>query len=806
MKKEGLGESIPSSSGFRIPASEFRRVDETRFIPDLTSHTESESRLIAEADETRNISGAAPEEQTDALKSPMPSEKLPAPRSPESLPVPETAAGTEECHEPDVSDESPADLSNTVRIHVDILDKLMMLAGELVLVRNQQLLSAETADAAARSVVQRLDIVTTELQETIMRARMQPIGKIFRKFPRIARELGKKHGKEIRIALVGSSVELDKSILEALADPLSHLIRNCCDHGIETPGERLLAGKSGQGLISLSAYHEAGHINIEIRDDGRGINPDAVRRKIIENRLKNPAELDRMSDEEILNFILLPGFSTAEKVSDLSGRGVGMDVVKTGIEKLGGTLDIESAPGKGTAIHLRLPLTLAIIPCLIISLGEHRYAIPQINLVELVCLYDDDVRTKIETADFQEFYRLRNRLLPMVRLSEILARSLPFTREVRAGITEKYRNACSTATDMQLNFAVLKVGALRFGLIMDRVLGTEEVVVKPMHSAVKSLKIYSGATVMGDGKVALILDAEGIARHSGIMADAHPASEERAEEVNNEDDIQTLLLFRYGEKEQFALSLPLIRRIERIKTSAIEEVGEKEFITVSGISVRIIRPDQVLKVSPGVERDEMFLILPKYIRKPVGLLASALVDIEESAVDLNIDSYMEDGLLGTAVIRDHITLFPDICRLAEKSEPEWFAKRPETSESSFRSAKQVLLAEDASFFRQLVKGYLESEGYKVITAENGRTALDRFNENRFDLIVSDIEMPVMNGWDFIRTVRKGSNIPAVALTALDSEKDRKTAKDCGYDRYEVKIDREHFLTTVARLLEVGSGK
>ncbi len=789
VRKEGLGENVPISSGFRIPASEFRRAGETRLIPEPTYR----------AGET-GIS--SPGEETNSLKSPLHAKTFSEPKQPESL-RPETAAVSQECSEPDVSEESPADLSNTVRIHVDILDKLMMLAGELVLVRNQQLLSADTADAASRSVVQRLDMVTTEIQETIMRARMQPIGKIFRKFPRIVRELGKKHGKEIRIAIIGSEVELDKSILEALTDPLSHLIRNSCDHGIEPPEERLLAGKSGHGLITLSAYHEAGHINIEIRDDGRGINPDAVRRKVIENRVKTPAELDRMSDEEVLKFILLPGFSTAETVSDLSGRGVGMDVVKTGIEKLGGTLDIESDLRKGTAIHLRLPLTLAIIPCLIISLGEHRYAVPQINLVELVCLYDDDVRTKIEIADFQEFYRLRNRLLPMVRLSEILARPLPFTREVRAGITEKYRNACSSATDMQLNFAVLKVGAVRFGLIMDRVLGTEEVVVKPMHSAVKSLRIYSGATVMGDGKVALILDAEGIARHSGIMADSHSVAEEGREEVNPDNDIQTLLLFRYGEKEQFALTLPMIRRIERIKTAAVEEVGEKEFITVNGISTRVVRPDQVLKVSPGIERDEMFLILPKYIRRPVGLLVSALVDIEEIAVELNIDSYMEDGLMGTAVIRDHITLFPDICRLVEKAEPEWFAKRPDSSASSFPAGKEVLLAEDASFFRQLVKGYLEADGYKVITAENGRTALERFHENRFDLIVSDIEMPVMNGWEFIKNVRKGSkqrDIPAVALTALDSEKDRKTAKDCGYDRYEVKIDREHFLATVAGLL------
>lgn len=705
------------------------------------------------------------------------------------------------------------DMSSTIRIHVDILDKLMMLAGELVLVRNQQLLFADTSDSLSRSVVQRLDIVTSELQETIMRTRMQPIGKIFGKFPRMVRDIAKKQGKQIKLTVRGSEVELDKTILESLADPLTHLIRNCCDHGIELPAEREGFGKPEIGRIILSAYHEAGHINIEIKDDGKGIDPELIRRKALEKGLKTETELSHMNIKDILRLILLPGFTTAGQVTDLSGRGVGMDVVKNGIDKLGGSLDLDSAVGEGTAIYLRLPLTLAIIPCLIVVSGEYRYAIPQINLVELVCLYDEDVTAKIECADNQEVYRLRDRLLPMVRLSEVLARPEPFTEEVRAEITEKWSVvSCpwSPVTENEplamghsLNFAVLKVGENRFGLIIDQVLGTEEIVVKPMHPSMKYLNIYSGATVMGDGKVALILDAEGIAAHAGVASDIR-SEEEPADASQKDDNMQTVLLFKYGAKEQFAISLPLIRRIERISSAKTEHIGEREFITVSGVSTWILRPDQVLSVSEGVERDEMFLILPKYIRQPMGLLASELVDIEETAANLNVESYMEDGLLGTAVVRDHMTLFIDIYRLIEKAEPEWFAERRlETPPPD--ATKQVLLVEDASFFRQLIKGYLEADGYHVITAENGQIGLDRVNDTLLDLIISDIEMPVMDGWEFIKAVRKNghqSDIPAVALTALDADKDREKALKCGFDRYEVKLDRERFLTTVAEILRV----
>ncbi len=711
---------------------------------------------------------------------------------------------------------------NTVRIPVGILDELMVLAGELVLVRNQHLRSVDELDPTSRSIAQRLDVVTSELQETIIRTRMQPIGKIFGKLPRIVRELEKKFSKQIEITISGSEAELDKTILESLADPLTHIIRNCCSHGIETPEERERAGKPKSGHVTVAAYHEAGRVNIFVKDDGRGIDLDRVRQKALEKELKTEAELDMMSDKEILYLITLPGFTTVDEVSDVFGRGVGMDVVKTSIERLGGSIDMESVEGEGTSILLRLPLTLAIIPCLIVTVGEHRYAIPQTSLDELVCLYDEDVRTKIECADDQEVYRLRDRLLPMVRLSEVLARPARFIREVRAEITERYRKQQEEAWQdyidaggkeqgaqfiQSLNFVVLKAGANRFGLIVDQILGTEEIVVKPMHSAVKFLAIYSGATIMGDGRTALILDVEGIARHAGIIMEGRVQADEDASKAAKADDLQTVILFKYGEKEQFALSLTLIRRIEPISMSNIEKIGDREYVTIDGTSTLILRLDQALNVSPLVEREEMFLILPRHIQRPVAILVSRLIDIEETPIELNVESYLQDGVLGTAIIRNAMTLFIDVYRLVEIIEPEWFAERRMglfgTAGPPPESAKQILLVEDSAFFRYLVKGYLEADGYKVTTAENGHIGMERMSETEFDLIVSDLDMPVVNGWEFVKRVRQGTHrqdVPAIALTALDSQSDRDRAMASGFNRYEVKLDREHFLTSVAELL------
>lgn len=712
-----------------------------------------------------------------------------------------------------------ADASGSVRIHVDLLDKLMRLASELVLVRNQQLTKVDAADPVSRNIMQRLDIVTSELQEAIMLTRMQPIGNIFNKTQRMVREISNKLGKRIELAITGKEVELDKTILESLTDPLTHIIRNSCDHGIEMPDERESNGKAPVGKISLRAYHEGGQINIEIRDDGKGLDPERIKNKALEKGLKSEAELNAMSSKEINSLIMLPGFSTAESVSDLSGRGVGMDVVKVGIEKLNGSIDLDSVPGKGTKIQLRLPLTLAIIPCLIVEVEGERYAIPQVNLEELVCLYDEDVGTKIEVAGDREIFRLRDHLLPMIRFNEILHRSKSFTDEDMSEISEKYRQQQKELYDeylnkkketgteeaklsQSLNFAVLRIGTFRFGLIVDNVLGTEEIVVKPIHPVLKSLPCYSGSTVMGDGKVALILDVEGTAKYAGLSKDEESDIVNENETIQSETSKQTIMLFKNGSSEQFAAALPLIRRIERIKVADIENIGDKDFVSVDGVSTRVLCLDKVLSVTPFEKNEEAFLLLPKHIKRPFGILASELVDIEDTSFELNTESYMDDGLLGTAIINDHLTLFIDIYRLIEISEPDWFEDRKKISPPP-GEPKNILLVEDSSFFRELIKGYLESDGYIITTANNGLEGLDKAMEYEYDLIISDLDMPVMDGFEFITNLRKEEQFEdtkTIALTALDSEVDRKRALASGFNRYEIKMEREHFLSTIAEML------
>ncbi len=698
-------------------------------------------------------------------------------------------------------------VDTSVRIQVDLLDKLMRLAGELVLVRNQQILLTENQSSTSRKNSQRLDLVTTELQEAIMMTRMQPAGNIFNKFHRVVRDIGKSLNKQIEIHISGNEVELDKTILESLADPLTHIIRNSCDHGIESPEDREAKGKTPQGNIWLSAFHEGGQINIQIKDDGKGIDPEVIRNKAFEKGLKTEAELDVMSDKELANLVMMAGFSTAEKVSSISGRGVGMDVVKEGIERLNGSIELDSVSGEGTTLNLRLPLTLAIIPSLIVRIANQRYAVPQVNLEELVTLYDDDVNDKIERANDLELFRLRETLLPMVRLSEVLQHREKFTASTRSTITEKYfKLNQSDAAPKTLSFAVLKVGTLKFGLIVDEVIGTEEIVVKPMHSINKSISIYTGATIMGDGSVALILDADGIAKHTGVTAELAEEEEVALKAMHNYQHVesQTILLFKNGPEEQFAAALPLIRRIEKIKMADIEQIGHKEFITVDNMSTKVLRLDHILSVSPAEESKEAFLLLPKHIHKPFGILVTSLVDIENSTIDLNTESYVEDGLLGTTIMQNKMTLFIDIYRLIEISEPDWFADRRLNS-AEHDGIKRVLLLEDSSFFKELVKGYLVSEGYEVDTVENGVEGLQKIQEvdYEYDIIVSDIEMPEMDGIEFIKEIRNSENTKntrALALSSLGSELDKTKARNAGFDRYEVKMERELFLTTISEML------
>ena len=723
---------------------------------------------------------------------------------PESAPKPRVTEGKEKSaaetdrKEPvPVLSEDDHERSDTIRISIDILDQLMASAGELVLIRNRELLSSAMSDPVTRSISQRLSLVTSQLQETILQTRMQPLGNVFGKLPRIVRELGKKYGKEAEISLAGRDTEVDRSLLDSLALPLVCALTVCCRDSIESPEERKKAGKFPAGRISLDADSSAGEVRIRIRDDGRGIDPESVKKAGLYLGIRNGRQLAAMSEKEILSLLFLPEFSGSGIPCSSDFRSI-----KKTMESFNGTAEIESAAGEGTVIHLRLPMTLAIIPSLIAGEGEQRYAIPQMNVEELVCLYDEDVKKKIEKAGNQRVYRLRDRLLPLVHLGDVLEHAEGLTE----GLSEKL-NAKSNAeffpdgkSKDAVTFAVVRTGNRRFGLIIDRVLGTEDIVVKAMHPVLAGLRIYSGVTVMGDGRAVLILDIDGICDHAGIRF--HRLEETDSTASGRTEELQKVLVFRNGLSEQFALALPLIRRVERIAAADIEKVGDREFVTVAGISTRIVRLDTVLTVSACEMKAEMFLLLPKFIRRPFGILVSQILDISSVSGDLNTESHREDGLLGTAIVQNHMTLFPDIFRVIELAEPGWFAERKKEAPLP-EEKKHILLVEDSHFFRRLVKGYLESDQYAVTMAEHGEEALACMENRNFDLIISDLNMPVMDGWTFLKKVRRQSrykNIPAIALTALDSETDLTRAQDAGFNGYEIKLNRERLLFNVAKLL------
>jgi len=774
-------------------------------------HTTHESDKIEKNEDCKILQQKSDVQTIDSEKQKLPSESSDEISKDISDDIIKTVSDESEIkeNEPAIPVLEKTEQNETIRINVNLLNKVMNLAGELVLVRNQYLLLVDNVDSRLIENSQRMDIVTSELQESIMKMRMQPVGNLFSRLPRLVRDLAKKCEKSIVIITKGNEVELDKTILESLSDPLTHIIRNCCDHGIEKPEIRVKSGKTETGYINVKAFHEAGQINIVISDDGKGIDKNAISQKLIEKGLKKEEELSQMNDKELIQFIMHPGFSTAKKATDISGRGVGMDVVKTSIEQLGGSIELFSKDGKGTSIHLRMPLTLAIIPCLIVSIGNDRFAIPEINIDELVSLYNREMYELVEANGDQEVFRLRNSLLPLVRLEEVLNIVEPFNEEIRSQITEKYRNIASQELSGNkeiegiLVFAVIKIGAQKFGLIVDKVIGTEEIVVNPIHSSVKPFNIYSGTTIMGDGTVALILDINGIAAHSGIKFTVESETIPKEIDFSSNADLHRVLVFKSGKNEQFAVPLVLMRRVEHININQIELIGEKEFISIDSVPVLVTRLEKLLSVSKCVNKEDMYLLLPKQTNHPIGILISDLIDVISLTLDLNKDSFMEEGMLGTAIIMNHITLFIDIFKLIERVETQWFGTI--TSNIDEQELRQnVLLVEDTNFFQRLVQGYLESSGFNVIIADNGKKALEMLESQDFDLIVSDIEMPEMDGLALVSQIKKNpklENIPIIALTSLDSKEDHSKGLEAGFDAYEVKVDKDKLIKTINSVFE-----
>ncbi|MDX1963826.1 MAG: chemotaxis protein CheW [Pirellulales bacterium] len=553
---------------------------------------------------------------------------------------------------------------STIRVDVALLDKLMTRVGELVLARNQILQHTNRShDAEFISTAQRLNLITTELQEGVMKTRMQPIGNVWGKFPRVIRDLASQLGKQIRLEMEGKETELDKTILEAIKDPLTHLVRNSVDHGIESPEARRSVGKPETGCLRLRAYHEGGQVNIEIIDDGAGLNLERIRQKAVEKGIVTADQAARLSDREAAQLILLPGFSTAEKVTNVSGRGVGMDVVKTNIEKIGGTLDLQSQPGRGTTIKIKIPLTLAIIPALIVTTGGDRYAIPQVSLLELVRLEGEAVQRQIEYVHGAPVFRLRSKLLPLINLAE------------RLGLSGGNVGGESPAGDQVVNIVVLRSNDRQYGLVVDKVNDTEEIVVKPLSRQLKGLGEYAGTTIMGDGTVALILDVLGIAMAAGLNAEMReqPHGGPGQADTLSRAESQTLLVVDLGDSRRFALPTSMIARLEKASAAAIEYAHNQPVIQYRGSILPLIELGDVFGRHPDQpersEQSELQIIVYADQEHHCGFVVNRIVDIVETELNFVPGKPVREHLLGTMVIQERVTDVLNLPSLARHASP-----------------------------------------------------------------------------------------------------------------------------------------
>jgi two-component system chemotaxis sensor kinase CheA len=535
----------------------------------------------------------------------------------------------------------------SIRVDVELLDALMRQVGELVLARNQiSRIASGTEDVDLVRSAQRLNLIAGELQEGVMKTRMQPIEHVWSKMPRIVRDLAAACGREVQLEMTGGDTELDRGLLEAVKDPLTHLVRNAVDHGIEPADVRVAAGKAARGVLSLRAYHAGGQVVVEVADDGRGIDPERVAAKAVEKGLRTADQLASVGQAELLQLLFLPGFSTAEAVTNVSGRGVGMDVVRTKVEAIGGAVEVDSTVGSGTVWRLRIPLTLAIMPALTVECAGDLYAVPQVNLLELVALDAQRSAAGIEYVHSAPVYRLRGELLPLVSLASVL------------GVDDGSHGRERTSTVI----AVVQADQQRFGLLVDRVLNTEEIVVKPLSARLKSIGGYAGATVLGDGRVALILDVQAIARRALVGALEQVSSEAARRALAAQqpaEELEQVLVVGIGGGRRVAMPLASVARLEHVAAAQVELVGGREVVQYRGTILPLARLDRLLGVYDAEQDAELLVVVYSRAGRSVGLVVHEIVDIVDDDVARHSD--IEDqGLLGSTVLGERVTELLDV--------------------------------------------------------------------------------------------------------------------------------------------------
>lgn len=674
--------------------------------------------------------------------------------------------------------EGGSDQPDSIRVSVHLLDKLMNLSGELVLGRNQ-LIQAQGSgnDKGIAVAAARLNLVVSEMQEAIMQTRMQPIGTLFQRFPRVVRDLSGKLGKRCRLEIEGKDVDLDRSILEALSDPLTHIVRNSVDHGMELPEQRRGSGKGQEGVVRMTAMQQGGNVLIEVSDDGRGIDPVRLKKKAVEKNVITAAQAQMMSDREAVNLIFAPGFSTAEKVTDVSGRGVGMDVVRSNIEKLGGHVEVQSVVGKGTTMAITIPLTLAILPAMVISCGTRRYVLAQANVAELVRVRDGEGSARIVPIDGREVLRLRGSVLPLLRLRAVLGEP--------------------PSEQKESTIVVIETGNMRYGLTVDAPPDAEEIVVKPLGRHLKKRMEYAGATILGDGRVAMILDAAGIAEAANL-ATVDRGDQAAAEAAGKEtSDTAELVLFRNHPTETFAVPLGLVDRIQRVEAAAIQEIGGRTVFADGERALPIVRLERVVQAQPGQEATRVSVLVLRIDKQQFGVVAPSIEDIRSLQVRIDDKTLAEEGVLGSFQLQERTVRLLDPTAVARKALPQLFAQPAAPAKVEAKAAERgpvrVLFAEDTKFFREHVARTLRGAGFDVTAVADGDLAWQELQKPgvAFDVIVTDVQMPNCDGFELTRRIRRQDSLaklPVVALTSLSSSEHESEGIAAGVSTYLVKLD------------------
>jgi len=673
--------------------------------------------------------------------------------------------------------------NQSIRVAVDSLERLMTMVSELVLTRNQLLeIVRRHEDSEFKGPLQRLSNVTAELQEGVMKTRMQPIGNAWQKLPRIVRDLSNELGKQIELEMQGAETELDRQVLDLIKDPLTHMVRNSADHGLEQPADRRGAGKPERGRIRLSAHHEGGHIVIQIADDGRGLDTERIKAKAIAHGLATEAEIGKLSEGQIHKFIFTPGFSTAATITNISGRGVGMDVVRNNIDQIGGTIDVKSVAGSGVSFTIKIPLTLAIVAALIVEAGGDRFAIPQLSVVELVRVRAGSDH-RIERIKDTAVLRLRNKLLPLARLTRLLGMDDGAEGDSEDGF-----------------IIVIQIGSQTFGLIVDGVFHTEEIVVKPMSGKLRHIAMFSGNTILGDGSVIMIIDPSGVVREFGGTVTSQLAAEDSvdAKRAASDQPATSLLVFRAGSLQPKAVPLALVTRLEEIDAGTIELSNRRHMLQYRGQLMPLVSMNDQVRVKG--EGAQSLLVFSDGSRS-MALVVDEIIDIVEERLDIQVASE-NPGVLGSAIIKGQATEIIDVGHFLPLAFEDWFRRK----EPARIAAHSLLLVDDSPFFLNMLAPVLQAAGYHVTAVASAPDALSMLKDGRhFDVVITDIEMPEMDGFQFAEQVRadpRTANLPVIALSAMVSAEAVERGRRAGFSDYVAKFDRQGLIAALKEQTDV----